>query len=271
VKANFGAMAKPFQVGHASQKGLVCAQLAADGLTASAAALEGKQGFLAAYNGPGKYRAEALSAFSKTLEILDSGLMFKKYPCCGATHAPIDAALDLVREQALNVHEIESITIAMNKRRLPHVDRPIVTTGLEAKFSVQYTVAAALADGAIRLRHFSDATIARADLKMAAARVSPRGVESGESLSQACELTVTFKNGSTRSVQRDDADGRGADDYPRYMAAKFTDCVEQVFDRRYAEDLLAKLVTFDRCTNTGGVIAMLRAHEQAEKVNAVPS
>ena len=128
-----------------------------------------------------------------------------------------------------------------------------------------------LRDGAIRLRHFEDAAIARPDLKNTVAKVSARGVESGASLSQACELTVTLNDGSTRSVERGDADGRGADDYPRYMAAKFTDCVEQVFDRAYAEDLLAKLVTFDRCTNVGEVIAMLRAHEQADKVDAVQS
>ncbi|MBI4195878.1 MAG: MmgE/PrpD family protein [Betaproteobacteria bacterium] len=257
IKANFGSMAKPFQVGQASRKGLTCAQLAADGLTASSAALEGPQGFFAVYNGVGQYRPGELAFRGDTLEILRSGLMFKKYPCCGATHAPIDAALDLVRAQPLRRDEIESITIAINKRRLPHVDRPIVTNGLEGKFSVQYSVAAALADREISVRHFTRAAVARPDLRDMTSRVVAIGVDRGESLSQACELIVTLKGGGTRSVRREDADGRAADDYPGYMAAKFTDCVEQVFDRAYAEALLRQLVAFDRCVGAGAVIGGL--------------
>jgi 2-methylcitrate dehydratase PrpD len=271
VKANFGAMAKPFQVGQASQKGVLCAQLAADGLTASTAALEGKQGFLEVYNGASKYRAEALTAFGDTLEIVHSGLMFKKYPCCGATHAPIDAALDLVRSQPLHPEEIHSITIAINKRRLPHVDRPLVTTGLEAKFSVQFTVAAALTDGAISLRHFTEAAIARPDVKDMTARVTAIGVESGDSLSQACELTVKLKGGKSRSVRRGDADGRGTEDYPAYMKAKFFDCVEQLFDRSYAEDLLPQLTSFDRCANVDSIIARLAWTKHDDKIKVVQS
>jgi len=265
VKANFGSMTKPLQVGQASQKGVWCAQFAADGLTASPAALEGKQGFLAAYNGTGHYRAEELSAFGGTLEILASGLMFKKYPCCGATHAPIDAALDLVRKQRLSAGEIDSVTIAINQRRMPHVDRPVVTTGLQAKFSVQYTVAAALLDGAISLRHFGDAAIARPDLKHLVARVTAAGVESSEPLSEASELTVRLKDGGTRSVRREGAEARANDEYRSYMVEKFTDCIAQVADRSRAGDLLKELGAFERCANVAGVMDHVARIGRAEK------
>ena len=271
VKANFGSMAKPLQVGLASQKGVLCAQLAADGLTASAAAVEGKQGFLAAYNGAGSFRPGELTAFGDELEILRSGLMFKKYPCCGATHAPIDAALDLVRAQLLRGEEIDAITIVLNQRRLPHVDRPVVTTGLEAKFSVQYTLAAALTDGAISLRHFGDAAIARRDLRDLTARVTASGVECGDALSQACELTVKLKDGTTRTVRREDAEGRAAGDYPGYMEAKFTDCVEQVSDRARADNLLPRLRSFERCANVAGLMGLLARSDPDSKNKAMHS
>lgn len=246
IKANFGSMTKPYQVGQASQKGVLCAQLAADGLTANAAALEGRQGYLDVYNGAGHYRTAELSNFGDTLEILRSGLMFKKYPCCGATHAPIDAALDLLREFAPRREDIESVTIAMNQRRVTHVNRPSVTSGLEGKFSVQYTIAAALTDGAISLRHFHETSVARADLQNMTARVKAVGVECGNSLSQACELKVMFKDGTTRSVRRDDAEGREAGAYPRYMKEKFLDCAGQVFERDDAEKLFEKVSSFER-------------------------
>lgn len=257
IKANFGTMAKPFQVGHASHKGVLCAQLAADGFTASPNALEGRQGFFEVYNGPGNYRPEALSAFGDTFEILKSGIMFKQYPSCGSTHAPIDAARDLVREQPLRGADIESVTITMNKRRLTHIDRPVVKTGLEAKFSIQYTLAAALTDGTIGLRHFTEAAMARPELRDLTARVQAIGVDGGDALGQVCEIEVALKGGGKRSVRREDAEGRAADGYQRYMNAKFIDCVEQAFDRAYAEALLPHLTAFDRCTDVDAVISRL--------------
>jgi hypothetical protein len=122
---------------------------------------------------------------------------------------------------------------------------------------VHYTVAAALTDGAISLRHFGDAALARADLREMTARVKAFGVEGGESLSQACELTVKLKNGTTRSMRREDAEGRSADDYPRYMKDKFVDCVEQVYDRAYAEELLPHLTGFDGCTDVPAAMSRL--------------
>lgn len=245
VKANFGSMAKPLQVGHASQKGVLCAQLAAAGLTANPAALEGRQGFLEVYNGEGSYRAEAVSSFGEELEIMRSGLKFKKYPSCGSTHAPIDAALDLLRDRPLEAAAIDRVTIAMNQRRITHVNRPKVSSGLEGKFSIQYTLAAALTDGAISLRHFNDENVARPELQQLAARVDPVGVRGLESLSQRCELTVELKDGSTRSVAREDAEGRDADEFVRYLEPKFIDCVEQAHPREHAHALFRDLGAFE--------------------------
>jgi 2-methylcitrate dehydratase PrpD len=257
IKANFGSMVKPLQVGHASHKGVLSAQLAAAGLTANPAALEGKQGFFDVYNGAGNYRAEAVSNSSDELEIMRSGLKFKKYPSCGSTHAPIDAALDLVRERPLRAADVESITIAMNQRRITHVNRPKVSNGLEGKFSIQYTLAATLSDGAISLRHFNDENVARPDLQQLVARVNPVGVAGLESLSQRCELTVKLKDGSTRSVRREDAEGRGSDEFVRYLEPKFVDCVEQAYPREHAQALYRDLDTFETLTDIKPVMGSL--------------
>jgi len=82
-------------------------------------------------------------------------------------------------------------------------------------------------------------------------------VDAGDALSQACELTVTLRDGSTRTSRREDADGREAKYYASYMSEKFNDCVEQVFDRQHAEDLLPRLMAFDRCENVGSVMRLL--------------
>src|SRR5919204_571687 len=51
LKENFGSMTKPYHAGHAAQSGVWAALLAREGLTASDTALEGHQGFVAAFGG----------------------------------------------------------------------------------------------------------------------------------------------------------------------------------------------------------------------------
>lgn len=258
VKANFGTMAKPLQVGEASRRGVLCAMLAAEGGTASPDALEGRQGFLAVYHEAGQYRAEELARIGDGLEILRSGVIFKKYACCGSTHAPIDAALALKQRHGLQADGIARVRVALNARRRPHVDRPVVRDELAAKFSVQYTVAAALADGHVGLRHFSPEAIARADLQQLLVRVEMADLEGGaDALAQGCELVVSTRAGAEHSIRLDNAEGRAAADYPGYMKTKFADCVHGALDAQRAEGLMQALRAFDSCTDIDPVFGPL--------------
>ena len=260
VKANFGTMAKPLQVGEASRRGVLCALLAADGATASPQALEGRQGFLNVYNGEGRYRAEALASVGEGFELLRSGFKFKQYACCGSTHAPIDAALALRWQHGLQAADIAQVRVAMNARRRVHVDRPVVADELAAKFSVQYTVAAALADGAVGLRHFTPGCIARTDLQDLVRRVELATLEGGDAaLAQGCEITVQSRDGAVRSVRLEDAQGRGADAYRGYMATKFSDCVARQFDAGAAQALMRDLLAIDDCPDIAPLVRRLGA------------
>jgi 2-methylcitrate dehydratase PrpD len=246
IKENFGTMAKPIQVGHAAQKGLMAALFAAEGATASPEALEGRQGFLAVYNGAGNYSDAPLEGLGQTWELLGSGLMFKKYACCGSTHPVIDAAVDLAVRDDLDADTVGKIHVAINPRRIPHVDRPRVTDSLEAKFSLQYTAAAALKDRGVGLRHFTDAQVNRADLQALAARVEVSGLGHVDSdLSQACELKVTLRDGSTRSIWLAEAHGRKADDYELFKRTKFLDCAAEMLRPEEAVMLLGRLEAFE--------------------------
>lgn len=258
VKANFGTMAKPLQVGEASRRGVLCALLAADGATAGAGALEGRQGFLDVYNGAGHHRASELGSIGDGLELLRSGIKFKKYPCCGSTHAPIDAASALKLQHRLKAQDITAVRVAMNARRRPHVDRLQVANELAAKFSVQYTVAAALADGSVGLRHFSDDSIARADLQQLLQRVELADLEGGNAaLAQGCEVSVRTAQGATFALRVEDAQGRGAESYPSYMKQKFADCVRHRFDAAQAQALAESLLAFQECADVGPLVSRL--------------
>ncbi len=49
---------------------------------------------------------------------------------------------------------------------MPYVDRPIPSSGLEGKFSLQYTACAALLDGAVGIATFTDERLASPDMRL---------------------------------------------------------------------------------------------------------
>jgi 2-methylcitrate dehydratase PrpD len=258
IKENFGSMAKPLQVGHACHKGLLCALLASEGITSSLKALEGEQGFLNVYNGKGRYRLQNLKDFGKSWEIISPGIMFKKYACCGSNHPVIDAALDLVKSNSIEPENVNSVLVCINPRRLPHVNRPVVTNALEAKFSLQYAVTVALIDHDVSLRHFTDAAVNRDDIKQMLSKIEVKALEhDNDSLSQACEIHVGLKDGGKKSIRLEEAYGRRAEDFAPVMKKKFLDCAQQVFQNNITYTLLNLLQNIDKEPDINSLMNML--------------
>lgn len=241
VKASFGTMAKPFQVGRAAQAGVVAARMAAAGMTTPADMLSARQGFFNVYNGAGSYLAEPPQDDGQP-EILKSGLSFKNYPCCGSTHVVIDTASDLKAATGLTADRIAAVEVLMNPRRIPHVDRPVVTDALGGKFSVQYTVAAALTDGSVGLDHFTPAAIRRADLQALTAKVRLAGI-TGETaaLGQPCRVNVTTTDGRVHTATLDGPRGREPASYREVARRKFLDCAGRTVPPDHAARLFAQL------------------------------
>ena len=85
--------------------------------------------------------------FAKPLRMIDPGVGFKKHPSNYFTHRPIDGALALREKHALDPRSIESIEVVFP--RFDYVNRPYPETGLDGKFSVQYTTAIASSTASI--------------------------------------------------------------------------------------------------------------------------
>jgi 2-methylcitrate dehydratase PrpD len=267
IKANFGTMAKPLQVGHAAQKGLLCALWAKAGITASRTALTGRQGFFMVYNGEGAFRPEALGSGSDEPEILRSGLQFKRYACCGSTHVGIDAAREMRRLHDFDPTQIKAISLALNPRRIPHVNKPDASDALEAKFSVQFTVAASLADNGVSLSHFSENAVSRPDIRALMSKVSVAPIGEGEmALGQPCSLTVEMGDGREFTVKLDGPVGREVAGYSSYMRDKFTDCALQVMDADSAEALLERCLNFASLDDIGPVLHATAAIRQKQRI-----
>jgi len=154
--ANFGTMTKPFQVGRAAANGLEAVLLAELGMSASADALEHDLGFLRAFSPKDRAERHAPLPDAQGLRILQSGLNIKLYPVCYAVHRAIDAMLALREAEDWQPDEVVHVDVelgATQARMLRH-RRP--QNGLDAKFSLEFAMAAAAIKGRVGRRELMD-------------------------------------------------------------------------------------------------------------------
>ena len=91
------------------------------------------------------------------------------FPSPFGTHFGITAALEL-RKQIGDPARIRSVTLTAPD--MPYVNRPAPETGLSGKFSLQYTVAATLLDGAVTIHTFTDGRARAPDMQAMLAKVT---------------------------------------------------------------------------------------------------
>jgi len=197
TQENFGSMAKPFQAGQAGAAALRAALLAREGFDASHAALDGPRGFTALYaDGHGHVLGEAFAALGKgPLEISSAGIEIKKYPMCYAAHRAIDGILDLqAAHPGLRLDRVARVEVRGSPRAFVPLIHDAPRTGLEGKFSMPYAVAAALADGDVRLASFEDAAVQRPEIQAFLSKVH-KSQEDGELLPRWTKLTLFLEDG----------------------------------------------------------------------------
>jgi 2-methylcitrate dehydratase PrpD len=92
-------------------------------------------------------------------QLLEQGLNVKRYPACYATHRIIDAALSLHAQLSQRLGEVEEIVAEIGELQAAMLRSSRPQTGLDAKFSAEFTIACALARGHVHLQDFSDAGV----------------------------------------------------------------------------------------------------------------
>lgn len=171
--ANFGSMAKPLHAGLAAAHGLDAVDLAEAGLTAAPDALEHHAGFLAALSPAGRVDPRTPAAgLGSDWRIASAGLTVKKYPMCFATHRVIDAVLDLARAHDLAPERVRRVTATVGATQAAMLRNHRPVTGLEARFSLEFAVAAALVARRVGLAQLDDAFVARAEVRALLERVA---------------------------------------------------------------------------------------------------
>lgn len=271
IKANFGTMAKPFHVGHASRNGSMAAMMAAEGFTANASALEHGQGFLDVFNGAGNYDASRLTTdWANPLDLVEPGIAFKRHPCCASTHPAVDALLSLRAAHGLqpgNVQRIESWT---HPRRFKHTNRPDPNSGLDGKFSVQYVLARALAEGIVSIGHFSDDAVRDPAMRTVMSKVTSVADPNARTDSTDhfyARVRVTTNDGRQLESFVEAPLGRDKDHpLPQgTLEAKFLDCASQKLERAAASSLMDRLLSLESVADMNSLSEAMAAGLAAPK------
>ena len=263
VKANFGTMVKPLHVGQSCRNGLLAALLAEANYDANPAALEHKQGFLNAFNGPGQFDAgKIFENWAEPLEVTGRTMGLKQFPCCGSTHPAIAMALELRRSEGIVAGDVAAIEVMPHRRRLPHTDNPWPQTPLQAKFSVQYAVARALLDGAVRIADFEGAafTDPRVQTLLGKTQARPHPDMADDAPTQfGAEVRVTMNDGRVLSRRVDDMAGRGGDNPMTRgeLLAKFEDCASRALPAREVLPLFERLEGLQAIADVGSITKLL--------------
>jgi len=154
------SMAKQLHAGHAAQAGVQSALLSAQGFQGPRAILEGEQGFFAAMC-PGANPEDIFRDYGPDWLIHQTSI--KPYPACRHAHAAIDAAL-LAHESGVKI--VGAINVETYTDALKFCDNANPKTTIEAKFSLQHSVAVALLNGEPTLADFDPDNISQDILKL---------------------------------------------------------------------------------------------------------
>jgi 2-methylcitrate dehydratase PrpD len=260
IMANFGTMAKPFHAGRSAHSGLMSARLAELGFTASLDALEHPQGFLSAVSPEGEVDRESPpQGLGKEWKILKYRLGIKKYPACYCTHRALDAMLELLARHPLRPEEIARITVSLSDTHALILRNHRPQTGLAAKFSMEFAMAAAVISRRAGLAEYTDSFVRRPEVQQLMRRV---GVETNRNYDPEVsgasvfdQVRVDLAGGGVVESEKV-ARAKGHADRPLSeveLFEKFRTCLdaggariapELLFDRlRHLEDLSARELT----------------------------
>ncbi len=252
-----GAEVKRLHPGKAARDGIVCAGLAAEGITGAVECLEGKHGLFRAMV-DNRVDIDQITEGLGSRHLVTTAY-FKPYPCCRHFHAAIDAALALRQEEGLQSSDVVQAEIGLYTVGVRGHDHATARNLLEAQMSAPCAMAAALIHGRLGAADFDPACFVGPEPQrlLAATRVH---------VDDACEAAYPGRRSGVvvlhlrdgRRLERRVLDPRGEGDNPLSddeLSAKFLDNAGPVLGKDRAERVLGLIWGAD----AGGDFSALRS------------
>ena len=164
LRDNFGTMMKPFHAGRACESGVVAAELAKLGFTATPIILEAGRGFFKAAGGG--YDPQAIDGkLGKPWTFAFPGVSIKPHPSGSLTHPGMGLMLDLILAHDIRPDEVRKVAVGVNRQNINALIHNRPANELQAKFSMQFCMAILLLRRKAGLAEFTDEVVNRPDVK----------------------------------------------------------------------------------------------------------
>jgi len=255
LRENFGTMTKPFHAGRAAENGVVAAEIAALGFTASPNGLEADRGFFRAAGG-GFDPAAIEGKLGKPWTFASPGVSIKPHPSGSLTHPGMGAMLELIRRHDVKPAQVKRVRVGTN-HNMPNAlihHRP--GNELQAKFSMEFCMAILLLERKAGLREFTDEVVNRADVQAVIAKVEfgvhPEAEAAGfDKMTTIIEVELT--DGRVLATRADFGKGSPANPMSdAELSEKFRECAAWGgLPRDQAEAVLALLWRVEQLADVG--------------------
>ncbi len=245
LRENFGTMTKPFHAGRASESGVVAAQFAASGWTATDKILEAPRGFFRAAGG-GYDEGAILDQLGAPWTFASPGISIKPHPSGSLTHPGMTEMLRLIREHGIKAQDVERVRVGTNSNMPNALIHHRPQNELQAKFSMEFCMAILLLDGRAGLSEFTDETTQRPDVKAMIERIDFAVDEVAEKAGyhkMTTLIDITLKDGRTVHGRADFGKGSPADPMSyEEVTGKFRDCAAHArLDRAKADEVVQRV------------------------------
>lgn len=209
VMRNFGTMTKAFHPGNAARGGIVAAKLARGGFTADPDIIEARYGYADCFGGEKCY-IPAMTRFLGDVSMISSKPpSIKAWPCCSSNHRTLTGIMGLLARQSIAADDIARVEhYGYVEPGTGSLQRTEIRNGLEAKFSMEYNIAAAFIDGKVDLSTFSEARWNRGDIQVLMKRIEryhdPEAARHSARTQGALEMgrmRVFMKDGTVHDVE----------------------------------------------------------------------
>lgn len=229
LRENFGTMTKPFHAGRAAEAGVVAADLAGAGWTATDRILESPRGFFQAHGGG--YTLQAIAGkLGNPWTFVDPGVSIKPHPSGSLTHPGMTTMLGLIVDNDIKPEDVERVDVGTN-HNMPNAlihHRPV--DELQAKFSMEFCMAILLLERRGGLPEFLDEVVNRDDVKAMIERINfgvhPEAEAAGYD-KMTTIIDIHLKDGRTISGRADFGKGSPANPMSyEEVADKFRGCAE---------------------------------------------
>jgi len=276
LRENFGTMMKPFHAGRAAESGVLAAEFAGMGFTATPHILEAPRGFFRAAGG-GYDEGAIRGKLGNPWCFAEPGVSIKPHPSGSLTHPGMTMMLSLITQHDIRPDQVASVKVGTNQNMPNALIHHRPTTELQAKFSMEFCMAILLLERKAGLPEFTDEIVNRPDVQAMIQKVDfgvhPEAEAAGYD-KMTTIIEIALKDGRMVSGRADFGKGSPANPMSYDEAAdKFRECAAfSRWPRQKAEQVIEAVRGLEGLRSVRELTALLsRSTAGAGRKKSVPA